>query len=345
MSEYRKIGDAAFQRPGLTTYIENGVLKEAAANIPVFEGGMFRCFDSVTNHIARGNDSPADYGRVEGGSLTVPSHPDGPVNYFEFTENEINSEHFVQHTSSDGGLITFSAFVKSGTTSRTIRVRHQDAYTADFDIVNGSLISMSQQVIDAGLVDLDYGYILYMTVDNAGSGPNVFRLQSVSGSSGSYPGDGTSSFIFGGMQVSDGAFLKPYIPTSGSVTTCPKSDCSFPSTAALSGDSWEWSCTVKKHQEASDRYIMSCGNISLYVNDTNVTFAIGSDEVTVNGLLPDNAGTEITIQKTPAQIMLNGNSIPLTQAPAPGATVQIGSDVNLLNQLNGYVKGIEVKKL
>lgn len=325
MSELRKIGDCEFSRPGATTYIENGELKEAAADVPVFEGGGFRVWGQVTNLLPYSD--PLSWTLGSGASWST-----------------VNDSDFGQVLKGDGVSMASLSPTSASAYGAGVLVNDPLKYTIWVKVLrydDGAFVRCRATGSSGGQSDYEASTL---------TGWTRISTEAVGGGSVSQPIIGTSSSshtvdILVCCAQFSGNENDPHIPTNGAAATCPKSDCQFTTPAALSEDSWEWSCTVKNQSEPSDRYIMSCGNIGLHVNDTNVTFAIGTDMVTVNGLLPDNVETEITIQKTPTQITLNGTSVPLTQTPSPGSTVHIGSDVNFLNQLNGYIKEIGVKKL
>ena len=232
MTEYRKIGEAAYSRPGLTTYIENGVLKEATSNVPVFEGSGLRVWGQVTNRNPLSNEFNATMYTSTGSILEydLPDISGGNSALKQAASQELSSHQFNANGVSfnDGDEICWSVIVSADGQYSVLSMengnfsQHETRGNAQFDLDSGSVMSVTTGVgsgtMEASIKSIGGGvYIASLYgAKKAGDGTvNLYCQVRQQQNQSTFEGDGVSGLIYYAIQASTSSIPTPYIPTNG----------------------------------------------------------------------------------------------------------------------------------
>ena len=208
-----------------------GVLRTAGADVALFD------HDPVT-HAALGllietaaiNYVPQSQniavwtkggGRVQASPVLAP---DGTASAVEFIEDTSSTAHYVGNSVAvtAGGAYTLSAFVKAGVGNRCAQLLLTSSafgvpLGATFDLSTGATAVTSGATAAAVAVGGGWWRVSITataTLTASSSSVQCRTYPSLTGVVSSYPGDGTSSLLWWGVQMEDGLLATSYIATS-----------------------------------------------------------------------------------------------------------------------------------
>lgn len=216
-----------FSRPGTSTYIEDGVLKTAAPNEPVFEDGAWRLRPQETNLALWSEDfSKSEWFKSPGVSVAPTSivNPEGASGAFKLTAAGPSSITIFQSMSVTEGN-KYTSFVFARAAEYKYLVVYSFGLGNPFSIVDletgVATVTGSGHTVET--VKLGGGWwcvFVTRTATSASQGERVQFGASKSGSALEHDYDGTSGIYVWAAGFNAGGPI-PYIPTTTSQVTAP----------------------------------------------------------------------------------------------------------------------------
>jgi hypothetical protein len=217
-----------FSRASTATYIDGGIVKTAAVNVPRLGAAGFRLTGAGTNlHLQSQFASgwQADVGDTL--TLNAAAAPDGTTTAVSHVPVNASHQHSVLYGSGTNGFVTgttytFSVFAKAnGYTNVQLDLDNSGNCAATFQLSGaGSVLSKVGSTV-ASIIQLANGWYLCSIT---GAGSYTGNINSViyttgNGTARAWTGDGTSGYFFWGAQCTQSAFQLDYIPTTTATVT------------------------------------------------------------------------------------------------------------------------------
>jgi hypothetical protein len=278
---------ATYSRASSATYIDGGIVKTAAANVPRLYGNGIRLTGSATNLVTQ-SQTLSSWAKVGGATASTGQlAPDGISTVFQFTEDTSNGQHYaisplVSETS--GQAYTMSVFAKAGARTRFVLYSPLDGVGYGFDLSNGTTFDAALTApTSLSMTPLSNGwYLCSITFTATATSNGNLLLFLVSGTSTSYVGDGVSNIYYWGGQATATAFQADYIPTTTATVTQAADSFQFPFTqttfSVLAG--------INGHAAVSARIVGTDNSDASIYNAGPVSAQIGTYDSSALLLMP-----------------------------------------------------------